>query len=266
MRNMVLSGTVLLRRLLCTVPHCTATRAQSAGALGEESRTSTEPAVACRSPRPCTLNPARPLAHLLHTPRPPLLSSPLPSPFLSSPPPQVAERQGRYLAHRFNFLQKKHHWVRPGGQDSSPAGASKVHAEGEEGATGAGGRPGAGSEAGEQPASAESIQEPGMSALLDPADKPFVYRHLGSMATIGRYSALVDLRENKVRPCVASAIETAAQGLSPRDFCRERLAKRLQQRDCRREAVAKRLSRRDCSIETVAWRLQLGDCRRGTVA
>jgi len=27
---------------------------------------------------------------------------------------------------------------------------------------------------------------------------PFVYRHLGSMATIGRYKALVDLRRNKV--------------------------------------------------------------------
>lgn len=29
-------------------------------------------------------------------------------------------------------------------------------------------------------------------------DEPFVYKHLGSMATIGRYKALVDLRENKV--------------------------------------------------------------------
>lgn len=28
--------------------------------------------------------------------------------------------------------------------------------------------------------------------------QPFVYRHLGSMATIGRYKALVDLRQNKV--------------------------------------------------------------------
>lgn len=27
---------------------------------------------------------------------------------------------------------------------------------------------------------------------------PFVYRHLGSMATVGRYKALVDLREAKV--------------------------------------------------------------------
>lgn len=27
---------------------------------------------------------------------------------------------------------------------------------------------------------------------------PFVYKHLGSMATIGRYKALVDLRESKV--------------------------------------------------------------------
>lgn len=27
---------------------------------------------------------------------------------------------------------------------------------------------------------------------------PFVYRHLGSMATIGRYKALVDLRKSKV--------------------------------------------------------------------
>lgn len=28
--------------------------------------------------------------------------------------------------------------------------------------------------------------------------KPFVYKHLGSMATIGRYKALVDLRQSKV--------------------------------------------------------------------
>jgi len=28
--------------------------------------------------------------------------------------------------------------------------------------------------------------------------EPFVYKHLGSMATIGRYKALVDLRESKV--------------------------------------------------------------------
>lgn len=27
---------------------------------------------------------------------------------------------------------------------------------------------------------------------------PFIYKHLGSMATIGRYKALVDLRESKV--------------------------------------------------------------------
>lgn len=28
---------------------------------------------------------------------------------------------------------------------------------------------------------------------------PFVYKHLGSMATVGRYKALVDLRQSKVR-------------------------------------------------------------------
>lgn len=28
--------------------------------------------------------------------------------------------------------------------------------------------------------------------------KPFVYKHLGSMATVGRYKALVDLRQSKV--------------------------------------------------------------------
>ena len=28
---------------------------------------------------------------------------------------------------------------------------------------------------------------------------PFVYKHLGSMATIGRYKALVDLRQGKVK-------------------------------------------------------------------
>ncbi|KAH9701760.1 Internal alternative NAD(P)H-ubiquinone oxidoreductase A2 [Citrus sinensis] len=33
---------------------------------------------------------------------------------------------------------------------------------------------------------------------------PFVYRHLGSMATIGRYKALVDLRQNKPLDCVTS--------------------------------------------------------------
>lgn len=27
---------------------------------------------------------------------------------------------------------------------------------------------------------------------------PFVYRHLGSMASVGRYKALVDLRQSKV--------------------------------------------------------------------
>lgn len=27
---------------------------------------------------------------------------------------------------------------------------------------------------------------------------PFVYKHLGSMASVGRYKALVDLRESKV--------------------------------------------------------------------
>jgi NADH:ubiquinone reductase (non-electrogenic) len=27
---------------------------------------------------------------------------------------------------------------------------------------------------------------------------PFVYKHLGSMATVGRYKALVDLRQSKV--------------------------------------------------------------------
>jgi NADH:ubiquinone reductase (non-electrogenic) len=36
-----------------------------------------------------------------------------------------------------------------------------------------------------------------------PSDEPFVYKHLGSMATIGRYKALVDLRENKVRASTA---------------------------------------------------------------
>lgn len=28
--------------------------------------------------------------------------------------------------------------------------------------------------------------------------EPFVYKHLGSMATVGRYKALVDLRQSKV--------------------------------------------------------------------
>jgi len=35
-------------------------------------------------------------------------------------------------------------------------------------------------------------------AHITPAD-PFIYRHLGSMATVGRYKALVDLRESNVR-------------------------------------------------------------------
>lgn len=29
-------------------------------------------------------------------------------------------------------------------------------------------------------------------------EEPFVYKHLGSMATLGRYKALVDLRQSKV--------------------------------------------------------------------
>lgn len=28
--------------------------------------------------------------------------------------------------------------------------------------------------------------------------EPFVYKHLGSMASVGRYKALVDLRQSKV--------------------------------------------------------------------
>ncbi|CAI7749669.1 unnamed protein product [Closterium sp. NIES-53] len=59
---------------------------------------------------------------------------------------QVAERQGRYLAVRFNRMGK--------------AG---------------GGKAGAGEGAGGE-------------------EQPFVYRHLGSMATVGRYKALVDLQ------------------------------------------------------------------------
>ncbi|KAH8499029.1 hypothetical protein H0E87_017802 [Populus deltoides] len=35
---------------------------------------------------------------------------------------------------------------------------------------------------------------------------PFVYRHLGSMATIGRYKALVDLRQSKVRAFIQAAL------------------------------------------------------------
>lgn len=31
-----------------------------------------------------------------------------------------------------------------------------------------------------------------------PMGDPFVYKHLGSMATVGRYKALVDLRQSKV--------------------------------------------------------------------
>lgn len=31
-----------------------------------------------------------------------------------------------------------------------------------------------------------------------PLGDPFIYRHLGSMASVGRYKALVDLRQNKV--------------------------------------------------------------------
>lgn len=41
--------------------------------------------------------------------------------------------------------------------------------------------------------------------------EPFVYKHLGSMATIGRYKALVDLRQSKVSfrvySCYAFSIE-----------------------------------------------------------
>lgn len=32
-----------------------------------------------------------------------------------------------------------------------------------------------------------------------PLGEPFVYKHLGSMASVGRYKALVDLRQSKVR-------------------------------------------------------------------
>jgi len=32
-----------------------------------------------------------------------------------------------------------------------------------------------------------------------PLGDPFVYKHLGSMASVGRYKALVDLRQSKVR-------------------------------------------------------------------
>lgn len=36
------------------------------------------------------------------------------------------------------------------------------------------------------------------SAKDIPLGEPFVYKHLGSMATVGRYKALVDLRQSKV--------------------------------------------------------------------
>ena len=41
----------------------------------------------------------------------------------------------------------------------------------------------------------------GASGSLLEEGPPFVYRHLGSMASVGRYKALVDLRENKVTKC-----------------------------------------------------------------
>lgn len=31
-----------------------------------------------------------------------------------------------------------------------------------------------------------------------PLGEPFIYKHLGSMASVGRYKALVDLRQSKV--------------------------------------------------------------------
>jgi NADH:ubiquinone reductase (non-electrogenic) len=37
-----------------------------------------------------------------------------------------------------------------------------------------------------------------MSANDIPFGEPFVYRHLGSMASVGAYKALVDLRQSKV--------------------------------------------------------------------
>jgi len=37
------------------------------------------------------------------------------------------------------------------------------------------------------------------SAKDIPLGDPFVYKHLGSMASVGRYKALVDLRQSKVR-------------------------------------------------------------------
>jgi len=36
------------------------------------------------------------------------------------------------------------------------------------------------------------------SAKGIPLGEPFVYKHLGSMASVGQYKALVDLRESKV--------------------------------------------------------------------
>ena len=41
------------------------------------------------------------------------------------------------------------------------------------------------------------------SAKSIPLGDPFVYRHLGSMASVGRYKALVDLRQSKVKPKVS---------------------------------------------------------------
>lgn len=37
------------------------------------------------------------------------------------------------------------------------------------------------------------------SAKDIPLGDPFVYKHLGSMASVGRYKALVDLRQSKVK-------------------------------------------------------------------
>lgn len=39
-----------------------------------------------------------------------------------------------------------------------------------------------------------------LSAKDIPLGGPFVYKHLGSMASVGRYKALVDLRQSKVIP------------------------------------------------------------------
>lgn len=39
---------------------------------------------------------------------------------------------------------------------------------------------------------------------------PFVYKHLGSMATLGRYKALVDLRKSKVRILFNFCLENIA--------------------------------------------------------